>query len=167
MVKNIYLLEMQKDTDHTSKSEFLKKMTFFFSEENTNLNSFLLILTNLFSNFKEDFIYNIDESIGINIKNVEDQLFVDLWNDSINIRYNNTEFYFFIEEISLEEFRKIIENFFGGKYVFKIYTNENVIIKQQLLFNDLELTKFNQEDIYNRKNKYTSVIEKKGYNWFN
>ncbi len=167
MVVNIYSLETQKDIDHMLKNEFLDKIEVLFDKKELKFDKFLMIFKTLFANFKEDLNYNVDETIGININNAENHLFIDLWNDSINIRCNNNEFYFFVKEISLEEFKKIIVNFFKGEYVLKIYVNGSLIVKQELIFNETELKKYNKTDIYSSKKWHTSIIEKKGYDWFN
>jgi hypothetical protein len=165
MGKNIFLLETQKDIDLMLKNDFLNKLTLLTNSGNLRSKEVILILKKIFTCFKEDYIYNVDESIGIDIKNGNNNLLIDLWPDSINIRYNNSEFYFFLEEISLEDFNRILENFFKGKYTLKTYIKENLIIKQELLFDDIDLTKYNQEDVYSKK-KYTNIIEKVGCNWF-
>ncbi|QXU49336.1 hypothetical protein KYG33_21730 [Chryseobacterium sp. D764] len=129
-----------------------------------NLLSFLI---SKFLNFKNDFDFHLEgdeKYINICIDNNGLFLFIDLDEDSMSIRYNQSEFYIFINEIALDELKMLLENFFEGKYLIKSFVDKDLIVKQELLFTNQCLKKYNQVDIYSNKDS-TTIFEKEGYNW--
>ena len=129
-----------------------------------NLISFLI---SKFLSFKNDFDFAVEgdgKYVNICIDNKGLFLFIDLDEDSMNLRYNHSEFYIFINEIYLEELKLLLENFFDGNYTIKSFVNKDLIVKQELTFTNQHLKKYNQVDIYS--NKISNItFEKEGYNW--
>lgn len=150
------------------KNDFIVLLNKYSNENRAllyrNLISFLI---SKFLNFKNDFDFTVEgdgKSVNICIDNNGLFLFIDLDEDSINLRYNHNEFYIFINEIALDELKMLLENFFEGKYLIKSFVNKDLIVKQELIFANQHLKKYNQVDIYSNKNSNT-IFEKEGYNW--
>lgn len=150
------------------KNDFVEKLN-RYNIGDSLYHLIILLLAKEIEKFKDIFNFDIEgdrESVSICIENKGVFLFIDLNNEIFNLRYMHIEFYFFIEEISLDEFKKIIENFFNGKYKLKTYLHADLVIKKELIFNDIDLSKYNQEDFYGKTKNSNNVIEDVGYNWF-
>lgn len=129
-----------------------------------NIISFLI---SKFWSFKNDFDFDLERDekyVNICIDNNGLFLFIDLDEDSMSLRYNHNEFYIFITEVDLEELKMLLDNFFEGKYLIKSFVNEDLIVKQELIFTNQCLKKYNQVDTYSNKNG-NIIFEKEGYNW--
>ncbi|WP_080779087.1 hypothetical protein [Chryseobacterium phocaeense] len=127
----------------------------------------IFFLISKFRCFKSDFDFDLEKEekyINICIDNNGLFLFIDLDEESFNLRYNHNEFYIFINEIALDELKILLENFFEGKYLVKSFLNKDLIVKQELIFANQYLKKYNQVDIYSNKNS-NIIFEKEGYNW--
>lgn len=152
MLKNDFI-ELLSEYNYANRSLLYQNIIFF--------------LISKFRSFKSDFGFDLEREekyINICIDNNGLFLFIDLDEDSINLRYNHNEFYIFINEIAIDELKMLLENFFEGKYIIKSFVNKDLIVKQELIFANQYLKKYNQVDIYSNKNSNT-IFEKEGYNW--
>ncbi|MET3012720.1 hypothetical protein [Flavobacterium psychrophilum] len=143
--------------------EYLDK----YNNRNSLYHTIISFLVDTIIYFKNDYNFDIEgneKSVSICIDNGGLFLFIDLDEETLNLRYIHNEFYIFIDEIDIEELKLLLTNFFEGKYIMKSFIYEGLIVKQELNFNNQKLIKYNQIDIYSNK-KSNEVLEKEGCNW--
>lgn len=150
---------MQKGTDHMLKNNFIKSLLEFNTPKKSqfnivldNLKYLLLKISN--PNIEYD-LEGIKEAISITLCYKGNFLFIDLTDSDLNIRFSYSEFYIFINEIDMEELKLLLFDFFEGKYIIKSFVNKDLIVKQELIFTNQYLKKYNQVDIYSNKNSNT------------
>jgi len=167
MERNIYLSEIQNYIGLMSKINFSKIIEKYFNES-TKFYPYLEVLYKYLLNFKDDSEYKIEGVKGtfdIEVSNNGKYLDLDIYSESINIRIDFTEFYYFVDQISVKEFEVLLFELFKGNYNLVSSTHKNLIVKQDLIFDNIELTNFNQVDIYG-KEKDIEIYTKRGFNWF-
>ncbi|MCL9806425.1 hypothetical protein NAT51_12885 [Flavobacterium amniphilum] len=146
-------------------SDFIKQI-----EPELGTNFVLELMHNCFLNFKENLDYNLEvykNSLSIDIKNEYNKyLFIDLSNKSLEIRFDFSELLIFIDEVDCEIVAKLLNDFFKGNYILKTAVKNELIVSQEILFIDEDLSQFNRVDIYGNQ-KADEISQKRGYNWFN
>ncbi|OOB82106.1 hypothetical protein BZL53_12100 [Flavobacterium columnare] len=148
------------------KNSFLENLN-KYKDGDSLYNKIISFLANRFSEFADNYDFDIEidqKSASICVENKGVYLFVDLDKEILNLRFIHSEFYIFINEINLEELKTLLDDFLRGKYILKTFLNKELIAKQELIFNNPNLIKYNQLDIYG-KNIKGEIIEQNGYNW--
>jgi hypothetical protein len=128
---------------------------------------YLQMLYKYLAHFKKDCNFKVDGvegSFSILIDNNQEYMDMSIYNDSINIRTNYSEFYYFTDQITTAEFDILLSNLFKGNYSLNSFVNNNLIEKQDLIFDNPDLAAFNQQDIYGKK-KEVIMQTKRGFNW--
>ena len=147
--------------------EFIEKLEDYIIDHSSR-SAIISILKELIKDFNGKYDYNLEgvpESLSIDIYNGKDYLFIDLNNETFNIRFSHSEIFLFNEEINYDDLKILLQEFFAGNYKFKKYFKDDLLLKQELIFNNLYLSKYNQIDIYKNLKKSDYLLVD-GFNWF-
>ncbi|WP_026995302.1 hypothetical protein [Flectobacillus major] len=139
-----------------SKNSVIENLQNCSSNDSSLYNTVILFLVKNLQKFRNEYDFEIEigkKNVDISIENNGLFLFIYLDEDTLSLRYIQSEFYILINEIVLEELELLLSEFFKGKYEIISFTYQGLIVKQELNFTNPKIMKYNQIDIYGTKKR--------------
>lgn len=151
------------------KVSFLNDVGYIINGNDINISILANLLSNLSYLYSDDIDFSIERSkrnIYISLKKQGHELYMDLTNDFLDIRFSYVEINFFIKEIENDVLEKIFKNLLMGNCaIYYLILENGKLGNAELIWKDSTLSHFNSKDIYEMTIIGNKVKISEGFNW--